>query len=242
MSNTVAEIAHPPIATREEWLKLRKELLAEEKAHTKEYDRINAKRRRLPMVKVDKSYTFTGADGEKTLEELFDGQTQLIVYHFMYGPDDTPCPGCTSYIDAIGDISSLAARSVNMVLVSRGPYEKLAAYQKEKGWTIPWFSSANSDFNYDFGVTLDPTRGPVTYNYKTAEDKEWLGKISKPTEMPGTVFVRDAKGDIYHTYSTFERGGEALCDSYRLLDITPYGRQEDFEDSPEGWPQTPTYE
>jgi predicted dithiol-disulfide oxidoreductase (DUF899 family) len=241
MNSTAAEIAHPPIATQAEWLAARKELLAEEKAHTKEYDRINAKRRRLPMVKVEKEYRFTGPDGEKTLEDLFDGQTQLIVYHFMYGPDDTPCPGCTSYVDAIGDLSTLSERNTSMVLVSRGPYEKLAAYQEEKGWTIPWYSSADSDFNYDYEVTLDPSRGPVRYNYKSREDKEWLAKIDKPIEMPGTsVFFRIGH-DIYHTYSTFERGGEALCDSYRLLDITPYGRQEDFEDSPEGWPQKPTY-
>lgn len=228
-------IAHPPIASREEWLALRLELLAEEKALTREYDRINAKRRRLPMVKVEKSFTFVGAEGEKTLFELFGEHRQLIVYHFMFGPDwEKGCPGCTSYVDAIGDLSTLGERNTAMVLVSRAPLEKLLAYQKEKGWTIPWYSSGKTDFNFDFGVTFDPARGPATYNYKEME-------VQKVEEMPGlSVFFR-LGDDVYHTYSTFQRGGEALTDTYRLLDVTPYGRQEDFEDSPEGWPQRPTY-
>ncbi|MBS1718262.1 MAG: DUF899 domain-containing protein [Armatimonadetes bacterium] len=234
--------AHPPIASREEWLTLRKELLAEEKALTKEYDRLNAKRRRLPMVKVEKTYSFEGVDGTKTLEELFKGQTQLIVYHFMFDPTwETGCEGCTGYIDALADLSALPKRSVNFVVVSRAPLAKLQAYKKERGWTIDWYSSGESDFNYDFGVTLDPARGPITYNYKTAEELGELGKVTKVTEMPGSsVFFRIGH-DVYHTYSTYARGGEALCDSYRLLDITPFGRQEDFEDSPAGWPQNPTY-
>lgn len=228
-------IAHPPITSREEWLSLRKDLLAEEKALTREYDRINAKRRRLPMVKVEKSYSFVGAEGEKTLLELFGEHRQLIVYHFMFGPDwEIGCPGCTSYVDAIGDLSTLGERNTAMVLVSRAPLEKLLAYQREKGWTIPWYSSGKTDFNFDFGVTFDPARGPATYNYKPTE-------VDKVEEMPGlSVFFR-LGDDVYHTYSTFQRGGEALTDTYRLLDVTPYGRQEDFEDSPEGWPQRPTY-
>lgn len=236
MNDTITKIAHPPIATRDEWLAARTELLRGEKAHTKEYDRLNARRRRLPMVKVEKEYRFNGSDGEKTLEELFAGQVQLITYHFMFDPTwEKGCDGCTDYINALGDLSALAKRNTNMVLVSRAPHEKLTAYQKEQGWTIPWYSSGNTDFNYDFGVTLDPSRGPVTYNYRVDE------KVEKSTEMPGTsVFFKVGK-DVFHTYSTFARGGESLTDSYRLLDITPYGRQEDFEDSPEGWPQKPTY-
>lgn len=235
--------AQPPVASKEEWLAARKSLLLEEKELTKQYDRINAKRRRLPMVKVDKNYTFTGPEGEKTLLELFEDKKQLIVYHFMFAPDwDKGCSGCTSFVDALGDLSLLEERDTRMVLISRAPSPKLEAYKKEKGWTLPWYSSEASDFNYDYGVTLDPARGPITYNYKSGDElSEGLRNLDKPDEMPGTsVFFRDGD-NIYHTYSCFARGGEALTDSYRLLDITPYGRQEDFEESPPGWPQRPTY-
>jgi predicted dithiol-disulfide oxidoreductase (DUF899 family) len=136
----------------------------------------------------------------------------------------------------------LAERDTSFVLISRAPYPKLAAYRDDKGWTLPWYSGGDGDFNYDFGVTIDPTRAPVTFNYKSQEEleKDW-GPIKEPTDMPGlSVFFRIGD-DIYHTYSTYARGGESLTDSYRLLDITPYGRQEDFEDSPPGWPQRPTY-
>lgn len=236
MTDFIAEIPHPPIASREEWLTERIKLLEEEKALTRQYDALNAKRRRLPMVRVEKSYAFSGPDGDKTLLELFDDQVQLIVYHFMFGPDwDKACPGCTSYVQAIGDLTLLGERNTTMVLVSRAPFSKLAAYQQEMGWTIPWYSSEHSDFNYDFGVTLDSNRGQSTYNYKAQEPKP------EPSEMPGlSVFFR-LGDEVFHTYSTFARGGEALTDTYRLLDVTPYGRQEDFEDSPTGWPQRPTY-
>ena len=234
--------AHPPISSRGEWLEARLRLLAEEKALTKQYDKVNANRRRLPMVKVDKPYTFAGPDGNATLLDLFGGQTQLIVVHFMFDPSwDTGCQGCTGLVNAFGDMSTLEERSTRLVLVSRAPLAKLEAYRKQQGWTLPWYSSEACDFNVDFGVTLDPSRGPITYNYKTAAEAEWLGKLEKPTEMPGqSVFFR-VGDEVYHTYSTFQRGGEALTDSYRLLDITPFGRQEDFEDSPPGWPQRPTY-
>ncbi|HLO98994.1 MAG TPA: DUF899 domain-containing protein, partial [Fimbriimonas sp.] len=227
--------AHPPIATREEWLKHRLELLAEEKAHTREYDRINAKRRRLPMVPVEKAYTFQTVDGDKTLLELFGDNQQLIVYHFMFGPDwKKGCEGCTSLVDAFGDFSSLATKGVGFVCVSRAPLEKLQAYKVERGWNIDWVSSGESEFNYDFHVTLDPAKGSTTYNYKEVENGE------PDDERPGTsVFFRIGE-KIYHTYSCFARGGESLTHTYALLDITPFGRQEDFEDSPAGWPQKPT--
>lgn len=237
------EVAHPPIASQAEWLAQRIKLLAEEKALTKQYDRVSAQRRRLPMVRVEKDYRFQGEDGEKTLLELFDGKTQLILQHFMFAPEwDKGCMGCTGFVNALGDISMLAERDTNFVLVSRAPYPKLAAYRAEQGWTIPWYSSEGTDFNYDFGVTLDPSRGPLSYNYKTgAELEKALGKIEKVTEMPGqSVFFR-IDDEVFHTYSSYARGGEGLTDSYRLLDVTPYGRQEDFEDSPAGWPQKPTY-
>lgn len=232
----------PQVASREEWLAQRKHLLAKEKAHTKEYDRINAERRRLPMVKIDKPYSFVGEEGTVSLSDLFKGQRQLILYHFMFQPEwDEGCPGCTGYINALADLGDLEKRDTHMVLVSRAPLEKLLKYKEEKGWTLPWYSSGESDFNYDFHVTMDDDRMPMEYNYKTPEE---IGKTHEQMkgDYPGTsIFFKDDEGNIYHTYSVFARGGENLTDSYSLLDLTPYGRQEDFEDSPDGWPQHPTY-
>jgi predicted dithiol-disulfide oxidoreductase (DUF899 family) len=243
MNDTRENIAHPPVATREEWLVQRLKLLDEEKALTKAYDRVNAKRRRLPMVKIEKPYTFVGADGEKRLIDLFQDKRQLIVHHFMFDPTwDSGCRSCTWHANAFGDLSSLGKADTSMVTVSRAPIEKLLAYQREKGWSNRWYSSYGTDFNYDFMVTLDPSRGPVQYNYKTGEElSKAIGKIEQSSEFPGfSVFFRIGE-DAYHTYSAYGRGVENLMDAYSLLDITPYGRQEDFEDSPEGWPQSPTY-
>jgi predicted dithiol-disulfide oxidoreductase (DUF899 family) len=215
---TIQEIAHPPIATRGEWLTARKTLLAHEKEVTKHYDRVSAERRRLPMVKLEKSYTFDGPEGKRSLYDLFDGHHQLIVYHFMFDPAwENGCDGCTGFVNALADLSMLPARDTQFVLISRAPLEKLQAYKTRKGWDRPWFSSFGSDFNYDFQVTTD-----------TGE-----------THGLSVFFRIDA--DIYHTYSTYNRGTESLTDAYRLLDVTPYGRQEDWEDSPAGWPQHPTY-
>ncbi len=240
---TPEQIPHPPIVTESEWKAERIKLLAEEKRHTDEYDRINAQRRRLPMVKVEKSYSFDGPNGKESLLELFEGKQQLIVYHFMFEPEwEEGCPGCTSFVDALGDLSMLPERNTSFVLVSRAPLSKLDEYKAKRGWNQKWVSSGDSDFNYDFHVTLAADRGELEYNYK---DKDELAK-GRPIEKiygeyPGTSVFFRIGDDIYHTYSTFARGGESLTDSYRLLDITPYGRQEDFEDSPEGWPQKPTY-
>lgn len=150
--------------------------------------------------------------------------------------------GCTGYVDALGDLSMLNDRDTTFVLVSRAPLPKLEAYKALKGWTIPWYSSFGSDFNYDFHVTLDETIAPIEYNYR---DKAELEKRNGPNVMQGeshglSVFFR-IDNDVFHTYSTYARGVESLTDTYSLLDMTPYGRQEDFEDSPIGWPQQPTY-
>jgi len=239
MSETTAK---PRVASREEWLKERKKLLQKEKEHMRAGDRIDAERRRLPMVKLDKEYVFEGPEGKKNLKDLFEGQKQLIVYHFMYGPEDkTGCPGCTSFVNALGKLSDLKERNTNFVLVSRAPLETLNAYKKKMGWDRPWYSSFGSDFNYDFHVTHDETKAPIEYNYV---GKEELLK-RRPNGVKGedhgiSVFFRDGD-DVYHTYSAYARGTEGLTDTYDLLDITPYGRQEDWEDSPEGWPQSPTY-
>ena len=239
-----ATIPHPPIVSQEEWLAERKKLLAHEKELTKEYDRENAQRRRLPMVKLEKSYQFHGPNGTRSLQDLFEGQTQLIVYHFMFDPAwEKGCPGCTSFINALGDLSLLQKRSTNFVVISRAPLEKLEAYKTQMGWDIAWYSSFGSDFNYDFHVSLDPKIAPQEYNYRDkAEMEEAVGHpVKMEGEQPGlSVFFR-LENDVFHTYSTYARGGESRTDAYRLLDLTPYGRQQDFEESPSGWPQQPTY-
>lgn len=243
MNKTLEDIAHPPISSRSEWLAQRLKLLEEEKSLTRAYDRVNALRRRLPMVKVEKDYVFAGPDGEKRLIDLFEGRRQLIVHHFMFDPAwDKGCRSCTWHAKQFGDLSSLAKTDTTMVTISRAPIEKLVAYQREMGWSNKWYSSYGSDFNYDFHVTIDPARGAMEYNYKTGEDlTKSVGNIDASSEYPGfSVFFR-IDDEVFHTYSAYARGVERLMDTLGLLDITPYGRQEDFEDSPEGWPQKPTY-
>jgi len=240
----MSSLPHPPIATRAEWREKRLQLLQREKEVTRLRDRLAAERRRLPMVRLEKDYVFHDASGARRLIELFDGHRQLIVYHFMFDPAwEKGCPGCTGFVDSLGDLSLLAERDTRFVLISRAPFPKLDSYRQQRGWNRPWFSSFGSDFNYDFHVTLDPKIRPVEYNYRSADDMIATGS---PNQTEGeshglSVFLRldDA---VYHTYSTYARGVENLTDSYSLLDVTPYGRQEDWEDSPSGWPQRPTYE
>jgi predicted dithiol-disulfide oxidoreductase (DUF899 family) len=227
-------LAHPTVASREEWLSERKMLLADEKELTKHRDRVNAKRRRMPMVKMDKEYVFDGPDGKVSLLNLFEGRRQLIVYHFMFDPAwDEGCSGCTDLVNALGDLTLLNARDTTFSLVSRSPLEKLEHYKAKQGWCLPWVSSFGSEFNYDFHVTLDKSVTPVHYNYRDEEELAGEGHGL-------SVFFR-LNDDVFHTYSTYARGCEGLTDAYSLLDLTPYGRQEDFEDSPAGWPQKPTY-
>lgn len=237
-------VPHPQIVSRYQWLAQRKKLLTEEKELTKHHDRVNADRRRLPMVKIEKDYAFDGPNAKPRLKDLFEGRRQLIIYHFMFDPSwDKGCPGCTGFVSALGDLSLLNDRDTTFAVVSRAPLAKLDAYKAEKGWSIPWFSSFGSDFNYDFHVTLDPKVTPALSNYRNQAEME--AKEGHPVVMEGeshglSVFFR-VDDDLFHTYSTFARGCEALTDAYRLLDTTPYGRQQDFEDSPTGWPQKPTY-
>jgi predicted dithiol-disulfide oxidoreductase (DUF899 family) len=237
-------IPHPSIVSRDQWLVERKNLLEQEKEETKHYDRVNAERRRLPMVKLGKNYVFDGPLGKRNLKDLFDGRRQLVVYHFMFDPTwDQGCPGCTTWVASLGDLSPLRDRDTTFVAVSRAPLAKLEAYKAQKGWTIPWLSSFESDFNYDFHVTLDPIVAPVEYNYRSQAETET--KEDHPVGLKGehhglSVLFR-LEDDIFHTYSVFARGCESLPNAYRLLDATPYGRQQDFEDSPSGWPQKPTY-
>jgi predicted dithiol-disulfide oxidoreductase (DUF899 family) len=241
----MSKVAHPPIASRAEWLSARKELLEAEKKLTKQFDAVNAMRRRLPMVKLDKAYLFDGSNGRVRLLDLFDGRRQLAVYHFMFDPDwDKGCPGCTGLVDEMGDLKMLAERDTTLALISRAPFAKLEKYKKERGWSLPWYSSHGTEFNYDFHVTLDKNVVQLQYNYREQTELEQR-KEAEPGAFQGelhglSVFFR-LDDDVFHSYSTYARGCESLTDSYSLLDRTPYGRQEDFEDSPAGWPQRPTY-
>ncbi|HBB94538.1 MAG TPA: DUF899 domain-containing protein [Blastocatellia bacterium] len=242
---TTSTIPHPPIVSRDEWLAGRKKGLVAEKELTKEYDRVNAARRRLPMVKIEKEYRFDGPNGKLSLKDLFEGRRQLIIYHFMFDPtwETRRCPGCTGWVDSLGDLSLLEKCDTTFVVVSRAPLPMLDAYKAEKGWSIKWLSSFGSDFNYDFHVTLDANVAPPIDNYRNQAEMD--AKKGHPVVMEGehhglSVFFR-MDDDLFHTYSVYARGCSTLSNAYALLDTTPYGRQQDFEDSPSGWPQKPTY-
>jgi predicted dithiol-disulfide oxidoreductase (DUF899 family) len=237
------DIVHPPIVPRDAWLVARKQLLVEEKALTRQRDAVNATRRRLPMVALDKRYVFDGPAGETTLLDLFEGRRQLIVYHFMFDPAwEAGCPGCTGFVNALGDLSLLAARDTAFVLISRAPLAKLERYQAARGWKVRWFSSIRSDFNYDFHATFDAAIAPIEHNYRSHAELEQRGDsgFARGESQCLSVFFR-IDDDIFHSYSTFARGVEGITNSFSLLDTTPYGRQQEFEDSPPGWPQRPTY-
>lgn len=219
----------PNIVTREEWLTRRKDLLRKEKEFTRHRDQLNTERRELPMVKIGKEYTFEGPNGKVKLSELFEGRRQLIVYHFMFHPEwDEGCPSCSLLVDNIGHLSHLHARNTTLVLVSRAPLEKLMNYKKRMGWSPPWYSSMNSDFNYDFHATMNEKKESTEYNYQ--EKTEMIKSLDgKSAEVPGTsVFLRDGNS-VFHTYSSYARGGDLLLGTYNWLDLTPLGRQEDWE-------------
>ena len=223
-------MAFPEIVTRDEWLEARKQFLAREKQATRERDALNAERRRLPMVAIEKEYLFEGPGGGVTLAGLFGDSRQLIIQHVMFGPDwDAACPGCAAGIDEIADgvLAHLRTRDTTFVLVSRAPLDKLEKYRAVKGWTIPWYSSHGSDFNYDFHATVDRDRQQLVYNYREDPD---LVADAPSTEVPGlSCFLRD--GDqVFHTYSTWARGTDTTGSAYSLLDLTALGRQEDWEE------------
>ena len=217
----------PEVVSREEWLAARKELLAKEKELTRARDRLNADRRRLPMVRIDKPYTF-------------EGRPQLVMHHFMFGPDwDEGCSSCSSAADGIGRLRQLHVRSTTLVAVSRAPYGKLAAFRERMGWTFPWYSSYGSDFNYDFHTTLDDRVAPVLLHFRTeAELAEagtpWTGgpwtESMREAELPGiSAFLRVGE-EVFHTYSTYGRGIEEFHNGYQYLDLTALGRQEAWEE------------
>jgi predicted dithiol-disulfide oxidoreductase (DUF899 family) len=199
------EVTHPLIVSRDRWLDARKKLLAQEKELTRQYDRVNAERRRLPMVRIEKNYRFEGPSGVLSLKDLFEGGWQLVIYHFMFDPAcEKGCPGCASYANSIGDLGRLHKCDTNFVMVSRAPLSKLEARNK---------------------VELEANKVP---NAISGE------------EHGLSVFFRIGD-EVFHTYSAFAHGTEALTNSRAMLDMTPYGRQQDFEDSPPGWPLKPTY-
>jgi len=220
----------PDVVSHEQWLEARRRLLAREKQFTRSHDALNADRRRLPMVKVDKEYVFEGPDGAVTLAGLFGDKRQLIVQHVMFGPDwDQPCPGCSAAISELspGVINHINTRETAFVLASRAPYGKIAAKARERGWTVPWYSSHGSDFNYDYQVSLDEARGQVSYNYR--EEPGLLGG-DRSAEMPGySCFLREGD-EVFHTYSAYGRGTEYAGNAYTFLDMTALGRQEDWEE------------
>lgn len=219
--------AFPPVASREEWLSARKALLKKEKELLRTQDAISAERRSLPMVKVDKDYVFEGPDGKVKLVELFDGRRQLIVYHFMFDPAwEKGCEGCTGFINDLVGLDSLHGKDTTLVAISRAPLPKLEAYKKRMGWTVPWFSSFGSDFNYDFQVTTDDAPAHSEYNYRSraqhlANGEPWFAD----GEHHGvSVFLRD-RDSVFHSYSTYARGVEPLVPILHYLDLTPLGRQ-----------------
>jgi predicted dithiol-disulfide oxidoreductase (DUF899 family) len=222
-------MAFPEVVPREQWLEARRRLLAEEKNETRRRDVLNAERRRLPMVRIEKEYVFDGSQGPAALAALFGDSRQLIIQHIMFGPDwDAACPSCTNAVDELSGelLAHLRARDTAFALVSRAPLAKLEAYRASRGWTVPWYSSYGSDFNYDFQVTLDETKGQVSYNYRP--EPGLLGG-ERSTEMPGhSCFLRDGS-EIFHTYSTYGRGNEYTPSLYTLLDLTALGRQEAWE-------------
>lgn len=216
------DIGLPPVVSPAEWQAAHEALLSKEKAATRARDALAAERRRQPMVAIEKRYVFDGPKGKVTLLDLFDGRRQLILYHFMFGPGahgwpDAGCPGCSMFVDQIGHLSHFHARDTSFALVSIAPFAKIEAYKRRMEWTIPWVSSSASDFNRDFGVT---TEGGETFGL--------------------SIFLRD-ENNIYRTYFTSGRGTEALGSVWSFLDLTPLGRQETWEDSPEGRPQTEPY-
>ena len=228
----------PQVVSRDEWLAARKELLAREKELTRQRDALNAERRRLPMVRIEKEYVFEGPDGKASLLDLFEGRRQLIVGHFMFDPSwDEGCPSCSAGADEIsnGLLKHLHTRGTTFVYVSRAPLAKIEAYKASKGWTFPWYSSYNTDFNFDFHVTLDESVTPVEYNYRTKAEHEQAGsdayvELDQPIERPGrSCFLREGNS-VFHTYSVYARGLETVGGSYYFLDETALGRQEDWEE------------
>ncbi|MGV0035867.1 MAG: DUF899 domain-containing protein [Candidatus Azotimanducaceae bacterium WSBS_2022_MAG_OTU7] len=210
----MTEPSLPRVVSQAAWQREVDQLRSKEKALTRATDAVNAQRRNLPMVHIDRDYEFEGETGKVSLLDLFDGRPQLIVYHFMFGPDaEAGCPGCSWVTDAMPHPAHLNIRDTSLVLVSRAPLAKLLKYRERMGWERPWYSSFGSEFNVDMGATIDAGENHVV-----------------------SVFLRE-KDQIYRTYYTDNRGVEHLGSHWTYLDLTPFGRQEGWEGSPDGWPK-----
>ncbi len=218
---------HHPVVSREEWLDARKLLLAREKEETRLRDTVRAERLALPWVRVDEDYVFDTPSGKRRLDELFDGRSQLVIYHFMLGPDwDAGCTGCSFLADHLdGTLPHLNNHDVTLVAVSRAPLDKIEAYRRRMGWKFPWVSSFGSDFNADYHVSFSPeelARGEVDYNFRKIPSE------AAHDELPGlSAFIRDESGTVFHTYSSYARGHEELIGTLMILDRAPLGRNED---------------
>jgi predicted dithiol-disulfide oxidoreductase (DUF899 family) len=210
---TDVSVSRPPVVSIAEWQRQRDELLRAEKEATRTLDALAARRRRLPMVRFDNTYVFDTPDGPKTMTDLFDGREQLVVYQFMDNGPDAYCPGCTHFTNNVTDLDAVRRTGVTFVTVSNMPLDQIQQYKARMGWTMPFVSSRGNGF-------ADATGAGSLFSL--------------------TVFLRDGD-DVYLTYSTTARGVDRLLFSHNILDLTPYGRQEDWEDSPPGWPQGPTY-
>ena len=217
------DLNHHQVVSATEWLEARKQLLLQEKEFTRLRDQLSRQRRELPWVKVEKNYVFEGPEGKRTLAELFEGRSQLVVYHFMFGPDwERPCRSCSFWADNFNGIGvHLNHRDVTLVAISRAPSEKLEGFKRRIGWDFKWLSSGNNDFNYDYQVSFTPEvlKGQIEYNYGNWE--------ADSSDMPGvSVFYQDGEGNIYHTYSAYSRGIDILNTAYNYLDLVPKGRDE----------------
>ena len=226
-------MAEHRVVSHDAWIAARKEFLAKEKAFTKARDVLSAERRDLPWERVEKIYHFTGPNGEATLPDLFAGKSQLVIYHFMLGPDWAEgCKSCSFWADNFDGVGiHLRHRDVSLVAVSRAPLSKLLAYQKRMGWSFPWVSSFGSDFNFDYQVSFTTEQldaGEAYHNYEV--------RPNTMSELPGfSVFCKDAAGRIFHTYSTYARGLDMLNGAYHILDLVPKGRDEDSLKSTMEW-------
>jgi predicted dithiol-disulfide oxidoreductase (DUF899 family) len=210
------------VVGHDQWIEARKALLAEEKAFTRRRDELTRRRQELPWERVEKEYVFDGPEGKRTLADLFDGRSQLVIYHFMFGPDDAEgCQSCSFWADNFNpNVIHLKARDVTLVAVSRAPLDRLAAYEKRLGWSFEWVSSGQTDFNFDYGVSFSPAdqERPV-YNYGS-------GSPRIPEREGMSVFFKDEDGNIFHTYSAYARGIDLLNTAYNYLDLVPKGRNE----------------
>jgi predicted dithiol-disulfide oxidoreductase (DUF899 family) len=227
----------PRIATREDWLAARRDLLAREKELTRQRDALSTELRNLPMVEIVTDYAFAGPDGTAGLIDLFEGRRQLIIYHFMFDPEwEDGCSSCSAGTDELsaGFLSHLRTRDTSYAMVSRAPLAKLERWKARKGWDLPWYSSFGTDFNYDFGVTIDPSAAPEQYNFRSKAEFEAMGsdlfESGQSFEMPGRSCFLQADGRVFHTYSQYARGLESTGGSYYFLDLTALGRQEEWEE------------